>query len=316
MSSDSQKINELNQEKNFLSGINSILNETSNNLKQENTILNQSVNRKSFQINEIKQEKIFHEQIHSKKNSKNQTKTYVFLMIIPIIPLLGVILFFDTSESDSLKSRYVIENLRGDTIDTWKVWNLGDHTLNVNIVNNADLSEEKLSVIKNAILSEKSHLIENNLIHSGPQGTFSTYYEGWAGAVNTIHSKNQLTTYNIPTNFNILQSSDGKGDIVISLEKFQNSDGYTGFTRTIVEENQILKSYITIFDADTITKTGLEIITRHEFGHALGLIHSTDPTDLMHSDISYELPLISPCNVQALESLYEGNTETEIICEI
>lgn len=290
-------------------------------MQQENDFLKKSVNEKIFQINEIKQEQILQEQILqeqilSKKNSKNYLKICIVLSIISFISLSGFfVLTFTTTESNNLQSSYVVENLRGDKIGTWKVWNLGDHTLNVNIINHANLSDEKLWVIKNVILSEKSQKIENNLTHSGPAKTFSTYYEGWAGVVNYIYSRNPSTLYNIPTTFNIFQSDDEKGDIIITLKNFQNTDGYTGFTRTIVEENQILKSYITIYDADSLSNAGLEIITRHEFGHALGLIHSTDPIDLMYSVISYDLPLISPCNVQSLELLYEGNTDTEIICE-
>jgi hypothetical protein len=315
--SDSNKIHESNQEKILLSGINSILNEKSNKLQQENNFLKKSVNEKLFQINEIEQEKILQEKILSRKNSKNYSKIYLSLSIISFISLSGFfVLTFTTTESNNLQSSYVVENLRGDKIDTWKVWNLGDHTLNVNIINHANLSDEKLLIIKNVILSEKFQKIENSLTHSGPAKTFSTYYEGWAGAVNYIYSRNPSTLYNIPTTFNVFQSDDEKGDIIITLKNFRNTDGNTGFTRTVVEENQILKSYITIYDADSLSNAGLEIITRHEFGHALGLIHSTDLIDLMYPVISYDLPLISPCNVQSLELLYEGNIDTEIICEI
>lgn len=314
---DSNKTHESNQEINLLAGINSILNKKSNELQQEKDFLKKSVYEKIFQINEIKQEQILQEQIISKKNSKNYLKIYIALSIILFISLSGFFVLTSTNtESTNLQSNYVVENLKGDKIATWKVWNLGDHTLNVNIINHANLSDEKLLVIKNAILSEKSQKIEKSLIHSGPAKTFSTYYEGWAGVVNYIYSRNPSTLYNIPTNFNVFQSNDEKGDIIITLKNFQNTDNNTGFTRTIVEENQILKSYITIYDANSLSNAGLEIITRHEFGHALGLIHSTDPIDLMHPIISYDLPLISPCNVQSLELLYEGNTDTEITCEI
>lgn len=314
---DSNKTHESNQEINLLAGINSILNKKSNELQQEKDFLKKIIYKKIFQINEIKQEQILQEQIISKKYSKNYLKIYIALSIILFISLSGFfVLTFTNTESNNLQSSYVVENLRGDKIATWKVWNLGDHTLNVNIINHANLSDEKLLVIKNAILSEKSQKIEKSLIHSGPAKTFSTYYEGWAGVVNYIYSKNPSTLYNIPTTFNVFQSDDEKGDIIITLKNFQNTDDNTGFTRTIVEENQILKSYITIYDADSLSNAGLEIITRHEFGHALGLIHSTDPIDLMHPIISYDLPLISPCNVQSLELLYEGNTDTEITCEI
>ncbi|MEO2221047.1 MAG: matrixin family metalloprotease, partial [Nitrosopumilus sp.] len=74
-----------------------------------------------------------------------------------------------------------------------------------------------------------------------------------------------------------------------------NGDGYSGFTKSIADEtqNQILKSEITIFDASSITNADLEKLLRHEFGHAIGLAHSSAIEDLMYPTIEMEYPYIS-----------------------
>jgi len=88
------------------------------------------------------------------------------------------------------------------------------------------------------------------------------------------------------------------------------------FTRSIVENNQILKSTITIYKADQLSSAELETITRHEFGHAVGLIHSSDPYDLMHPTIETNYPFISNCDVSAITHLYDGNANDKAVCEI
>ena len=55
---------------------------------------------------------------------------------------------------------------------------------------------------------------------------------------------------------------------------------------------------------------------RHEFGHALGLAHSTAPEDLMFPTITTSIPFISECDVDAITSLYNGNRQSEVMCEI
>src|SRR3972149_5250966 len=145
-------------------------------------------------------------------------------------------------EITSFKTRHLIENLRGDTVDTWKSWRLVGTTLNVNVLNAKGLSENRIDVIKNAITSEESLEIDDSLTHKGPKGFSSTYFTGWAGALKHITTKDTL--YNIPTDFNVITSNGGEGDVIITLSNLRDGDGYTGYTKSVVDGNEILKSFI------------------------------------------------------------------------
>ena len=83
----------------------------------------------------------------------------------------------------------------------------------------------------------------------------------------------------------------------------------------MTDENQILKSSITIFNADNLSDSQLSTISRHEFGHAIGLAHSSAPEDLMYPTIETDFPFISDCNISAIIYLYDGNVDEEVICE-
>ena len=62
-------------------------------------------------------------------------------------------------------------------------------------------------------------------------------------------------------------------------------------------------------------RENLVAITRHEFGHAIGLGHSTLYGDLMYPDINIKSAFISECNVKALIALYDGKGLSQVVCE-
>lgn len=252
------------------------------------------------------------------KNSRSRSLLVAELAVLPAVFLMiifsGVL---DTVTEDApggsptLRTRYLIENLQGDTIDTWKSWRLVGNTLNVNVLKSPRVTDHQLEVIRNAITSDRSMEIDDFIVHKGPRGSTSTYYEGWSGALKSIQ---QDTKYNIPTQFNFINTPGGEGDIIITLSNIRDSDGYTGYTKSIIENNEILKSFITIYDISNLTDEQLSTIIRHEFGHALGLGHSTASEDLMAPTIDMTIPYISECNIDAIANLYNGGEGGQTVC--
>ena len=146
----------------------------------------------------------------------------------------------------------------------------------------------------------------------GQKATSSTYYVGWEGAVENAYS--EPTKRYIPQKFDISGSPNGIGDIEIILTNDVNPDGYSGYTKYLVDGNQILKSTITIYAANNLAADRLEAIMRHEFGHALGLGHSTMQEDLMYTVLP-EYPYISSCDVDTLKGLYDGEMNSKVVCK-
>ncbi|AFS81073.1 peptidase M10A and M12B matrixin and adamalysin [Candidatus Nitrosopumilus koreensis AR1] len=218
------------------------------------------------------------------------------------------------SENDmELKSSYVVENLRGDVVQTHVNWKWAkDSPINVSVLNTHLINDEQMDSLKDAILSMDEITLDDFSLHKGPKGSTSVYNSGWQGAVTQIGDN---TLYVPPSTFNIFESDIAEGSIVILLESGSHPDGYTGYTKNTVDNNEILKSYVTIYDVDSLSASQLNTIIMHEFGHVLGLAHSTDPEDLMYPVIKTDYPYISECNVDALEALYNGNTRTTVVCE-
>jgi len=277
---------------------------------------NDSLSKLSHEINELKQEKLLKEETESFQTFNVKKLIIASAIILVSVGLLfyGLTLINDTD--NGLTSGYIIQNLKGDTIDTWLSWQIPpEKTLYVGIVQNQYLTNERLDVIRSVILSNDSIEIDDNLLHKGPPGSKSTYFLGWSGALGSISS--QPTKYTIPDRFEIVSDTNPVGDIVILLTDMTSGDGYAGFTKSIADDsqNQILKSTITIYDIEKISNQELETLVRHEMGHALGLAHSTAPEDLMHPVILTDYPYISDCDLDAIFGLYDGKKKSEVVCE-
>lgn len=249
-----------------------------------------------------------------------QRKNHKILTVIAVTALITLIgtnfipaasLFENSNELNPLKSKYVIENLRGYKVGTDKFWKImSDQPLYVNIKNDANLSEEKLQIVKDAILSTEVFKIDDVFLNNGQKGS-SMYYHGWKEALSSIDME---TKNPIPKNFEIISPGNSAGEIIISLSKVKDTDGVAGMAKNLVDGDQILKSEITIFDSTSLSNNELSKILRHEFGHALGLVHASSPQDLMFPQIQTNLPFISECNMKAIAFLYDENVNSEVIC--
>ncbi len=219
-------------------------------------------------------------------------------------------------QNEDLKSAFVIQNLRGDTVDTWVNWRIPEgEQFHIHVVTSDELTDARLKIISDTIYSTETLEIDDSLTHKGPKGEVSTYYAGWAGAIGSI--SNMKTKFPIPVHFHSTVTENGDGDVLIRLSKLQNTDGYTGYTKSFIdnEDGQILKSTVTIYDVDDLSDNQLATIVRHELGHAFGLAHSTASEDLMAAQITTPYPYISKCDIDALVALYDGKSNSHIVCE-
>lgn len=194
--------------------------------------------------------------------------------------------------------------------DLWKI-DEGD-ILYVNIMN-GDKYPEKVKLIREAILSDKKLIVPKEVFNEGEEGMM-TYYLGWVGALE--HASKVPTEFYIPKNLKVIEKSNGAGEIIITLLKEEHERDIAGLiTNTIMaNRNEIIKSEITIYRIDQISDRSLQVITRHEMGHAFGLAHSNDPDDLMYATLQTSLPYISQCDTNAITLLYDGLVESEVLC--
>lgn len=213
-------------------------------------------------------------------------------------------------ETKPLKTSYVVQNLKGDAMETWYAWQPRDK-IEIKIVGENDYPKDKIDAVKRAILSTETIDIDNVMVFKGNEGT-STYWVGWKGAVDYIREKR-----GIEKPLEISFTDKDEADIIITLTNSKSGEGLSGITNSLVndKEQTILRSFITIYESDKLSNDHMEIIIRHEFGHVAGLAHSTAPEDLMYPVIQTPAPYISECDVDALYHLYTGGKTSQVICE-
>lgn len=324
----SHRINEITQQNIILQKINELLVQKSGRDDSEIEALQDRLACSEHEKNELAQEKsllnsaVRIEEIQNTRlTRKNLTITMMAILAVSgvlVVYSMYVVEIVGTQHRvshNAVPTSYLIQNLRGDTIDTWLSWRLLDgSTLHVGITN-GERYPEKIPLIREVILSEESVQIDDSLLHKGPKGSTSTYFVGWLGALK--HAATTDTELYIPTNIEVTSSPRGEGNITIILTDERNGDGFLGFTKSIADEfqNQILKSTITIYETNSLDDEQFKTILRHEFGHALGLAHASAPEDLMAPVITTHYPYISECVIDSLVRLYDGGRNSQVICE-
>jgi len=275
-------------------------------------------------IHELEQEKEIYSDIlnESKKQLRASKKLMMWISIISITFTLILIVFYLSSLSNTEpisehhKSLYLIQNLRGDTVNTYVSWKKFDDGLfHIHVQNSQYATKEKIDAIIDVIMSQQKIELDNSILHKGPKGTNSIYYVGWYGALNSL---NNDTKFKIVKNLHF--HVDDKFllvTIMINLTDLSNPDGYSAYTNSIIDEenHQILKSTITVYNIDKISLEDLKTLVRHEIGHGFGLAHSTAPEDLMAPVIATDYPYISECDLDAIYHLYDGGESSKVVCE-
>jgi predicted Zn-dependent protease len=188
------------------------------------------------------------------------------------------------------------------TINTFFPWKeQTDKTLQVSIIKETPLSADQMERVKNAITGYGTVKFDDTT-------TFVSWNEALKAA-SEFKTKTPLPTIE-------MTSDNNKGaDITISITDAENSDGYSGYTTHVLEDNKIVRSNITIYDINNISGEQISSITRHEFGHALGLAHADSPDDLMYNIV--QVPsYVTNCDVDSLLSLYDGNEQSASVCGV
>jgi len=224
-----QEVLELRQEKMMYEQFSNLTEAEKDKMEKTRDEMKQKYETERQTALEQEQEKMFMEkslEIETKEKEKAKTKYYKTMVIaaLSIAVIAGVysVMFAELAgqqyrvEIEPQTTGYTIQNLRGDTIDTYLSWRLIEgSTLVVNILNADKFDDDVIETVKKTILSEEVLEIDNSLLHKGPKGTTSMLFVGWQGAMAEA-AKTETSLY-VPAKFEVISSKSGEGDITIEL---------------------------------------------------------------------------------------------------
>ena len=296
---------EIKQENLLFDEINKILESDKRSLEFSVIDLDNKIKESKHHLNETEQQNKILNGIIEQKLSKNHHIRHTIIVSVFVVLLVSTFVILDRYEKpNEPKTGYFTYDLKGDQVYGAQKWNKPEgSSFRVYIQNPAGVSDEKIQQVKDAISSMETIQIDDTITHKAPSGEKSTFYFGWE---RILEDDLHLSTTFV--------NSMHDADIIISLIRTKNMDGYSGWTESTTKDGEVLQSNITIFNAHEISEQAINTITRHEFGHALGLGHSTDPADLMYPTITTAMPYISECDRAALVSIYKLDSDVHT-CE-
>ncbi|MDE1726965.1 MAG: matrixin family metalloprotease [Thaumarchaeota archaeon] len=172
-----------------------------------------------------------------------------------------------------------------------------NNPLLIKIVANQPVSTDKINMLKEAIFSTGSYEHDGKLV-----------FIGWEGVLLKASANHHL--FFVPENIKITNSSNDISQITIILTTDKNELGYSGLTTFTRTGEMVTNARIVIFQVDHLTDEEFGAVVRHEFGHALGLGHSTLYGDIMYPEVDPTISQISECDEGALEALYDGQVSS------
>ena len=172
----------------------------------------------------------------------------------------------------------------GSEWESLLIWN-ESQPIPVAIVSHFDTEDKKIQIIKQVIESEKQ---------------VNQEFFGWNGALSSISEKTNVPVLKLTEN-----TKEAK--ITIILSPFDGIHGMNGFTTYQLTDEKISKAVVTIHNFNNLKQEQLELVVRHELGHALGLGHTSNSFDLMFPMLNLEHALISIFDLEMLSEMYMKN---------